>query len=139
MISIAELKDIATKEKLAEDKAAEAKHVRDLAMYREKIKKVHPEFIEYIQEEILSAIKRGKTKVGIYKYKIDALYASVSEYYPYEILCYMYEPDRIANTAYEIAIKEEAEAIRKELFESGIKGIEKGSRFMGEPYLYLLF
>ena len=60
MISIAEMKELAQKELLAEKELAKVKYDLDLAMYREKLKEVKPKLMEYIEKCIYSGLKRNK-------------------------------------------------------------------------------
>ena len=139
MISISELQNIATSEKEAEDKAAEAKLLRDLATYREQLKEVHPEFIKYIQDQIIIAMKRNQKRAELYSYGVEKIFAAMKKPLHSEVLYYIADETRRAGRALDIAMKEEAEIIRKELLKAGVKGFKKGGGYLGDPTIYVLF
>lgn len=139
MISISELQDIAASEKEAEDKAAEAKRLKDLATYRERLKEAHPEFIKYIQNQIIIAMKRNQKRAELYSADVEKIFATMKTPLPYEVLYYMVNETRIVESVFDVAMKEEAEIARKELLEAGVKGFKKGGGYVGAPTIYVLF
>lgn len=139
MISISELQDIAASEKEAEDKAAEAKRLRDLATYREQLKETHSEFIKYIQDRIIIAMKRNQKKAELYSGGVEKIFATMKTPLSSEVLYYIADETRMAESASDVAMKEEAEVVRKELLEAGVKGFKKGGGYLGDPAIYILF
>ena len=57
MISIAEMKELAEKEVKAEKELAKVKFDKDLARYRDKLSKVKPKLMEYIEKCIYNRLK----------------------------------------------------------------------------------
>lgn len=139
MISIAELQDIATKEKTAEKEAAKAKYVKDLVVYRDKVKQIRSKVMEHLQDIILTAMKRDQNRAGLYRDDFKKLFATVNEYDSGEILCYIFDENRKVLTAYDKVLQEEGKIIRNELMKAGIKEIIKNNGYMGEPYIYIYF
>lgn len=141
MISIADMRNIATAEKEAEEKTKEAKFQKDLAMYRDKIKKVQPKVVEYIQQQIVNAMKNNWSQAGLRRYSMEKIFKDILRY-PSEsgmIYYFLWSPDSEAHSAIDTAFKEMALEIRKELFEAGIKEIRKGGPFAGDPSAVVIF
>jgi hypothetical protein len=80
MISIADMRNIATAEKEAEEKAKEAKFQKDLAMYRDKIRKVQPKVVEYIQQQIVNAMKNNWSQAGLRRYSMEKIFKDILRY-----------------------------------------------------------
>lgn len=141
MISIADMRNIAAIEKEAEEKAKEAKFQKDLAMYRDKIKKAQPQVVDYIQQQIVNAIKNNWSEVGLRRYGMEKIFKDILRYPSESIMFYYYlwSPDSEAYSALDTAFKEMALEIRDELFEAGIKEIRKGGPFVGDPSVVVIF
>ena len=139
MISIAELQDIADKEKTVEKEAAKVKYAKDLAIYRDRIQKIHSNIMSHIQEQILLAMKINRNYAGLYLDDFKKIFASVNKHDSGEILCYMLDENREPSSAYRKALQEEAKTIRKEFAQAGIKKIARGGQYMGDPYIRIYF
>ena len=129
MISIAEMKELAEKEKELD----KVKYEKDLAQYRDKLNKVKPKLMEYIEKCIYNGIKNN-SKIGLYTSHIENIFK-----YGDDVLYYLANPNRKDVSAYEVALRELANEVREELFNAGVKAIIKNenSCCMGEPYLFL--
>ena len=141
MISIADMRNIATAEKAVEEKAKKAKFQKDLIVYRDKIKKVQPQVVDYIQQQIINAIKNNWSQARLYKYNMEKIFKDILRY-PSEssmIYYFLWSPDAEAHGALDTAFKEMALEIRDELFEAGIKEIRKGGPFAGDPSAVVIF
>jgi hypothetical protein len=138
MISIAEMKTIAEKEREVEKQAKKVKYEKDLAMYRDRLKEVKPKLIKGLENRIYTGLKNNHNNIGLYKSAFEDLFKPINKYGT-SILVYLVKPEYEANDAYTTALKELAEEVRKELFGAGVKRIKKNSHscFAGEPYLYL--
>ena len=137
MISIAEMKTLAEKEVKAEKELAEIKFEKDLTKYRDKLSKVKPKLMEYIEKCIYNGLKYNN-KIGLYKHPVEEMFKSIDKYGD-NVLYYLADPNRKTVSAYDVASKELANEVREELFKAGVKCIVKNidSCFMGEPYLFL--
>lgn len=137
MISIAEMKELAQKEVSAEKELAKVKFDKDLTKYREKLSKVKPKLIEYIEKCIYNGIKNN-SKIGLYRCQIDDMFKPIEEYGD-SVLIYLADTTIEPYDAYTTALKELADVVRQELFDAGVVKItkNKNSCFMGEPYLFL--
>ena len=141
MISIAEMQNIATAEKEAEEKAKEAKFKKDLAMYRDKIKKAQPQIVDYIQQQIIRAMKNNWSGAELYTYNMEKIFKDIIRY-PSEsnmIYYFLWSPDSEAHNALDTAFKEVALEIRDELFGAGVKEIRKGGSSLGDPSVIVTF
>lgn len=138
MISIAEMKTLAEKERKVEKQAEEVKYEKDLAMYRDRLKEVKPKLMEGIENRIYNGLKYNHSNIGLFTSSFKELFKPINKYGT-SILVYLVKPEYEANDAYTTALKELAEEVRKELFAAGVKRIIKNSSscFAGEPYLYL--
>jgi hypothetical protein len=140
MISIADMRNIATAEKEAEEKAKEVKFQKNLAMYRDKVRKVQPQVVEYIQRQIINAMKNNRVQVGLHRYSMEKIFKDILRY-PSEsnmIYFFLWSPDSEAHTAIDTVFKEMALEIRDELFKAGIKKIQKGGPFAGDPSVIVI-
>ena len=137
MLSIKEMKELAQKEVKAEKELAEIKFEKDLTKYRDKLSKVKPKLMEYIEKCIYNGLKYNN-KIGLYKHPVEDMFKSISKYGD-NVLYYLADPNRKPVSAYEVALKELADVVRQELFDTGIVKITKNenSCYMGEPYLFL--
>lgn len=141
MISIADMRNIAAVEKEAEEKAKEAKFQKDLVTYRDKIRKVQPQVVDYIQQQIVNAIKNNWSQAGLHRYSMEKIFKDILRY-PSEssmIYYFLWSPDSEAHSALDAAFKEMALEIRDELFKAGVKDIEKGGPFAGDPSAIVIF
>lgn len=138
MISIAEMKIIAEKERKVEKQAEKVKYEKDLAKYRDKLKEAKPKLIDYIHNCIYNGIKYNHNNIGLYTSSCEEIFKPINKYGT-NILVLLAKPEYGANDAYTTALKELADVVRKELFDAGVKRIKKNSHscFAGEPYLYL--
>ena len=138
MISIAEMKILAEKERKVEKQAEEVKYEKDLAMYRDRLKEVKPKLMNGIEKRIYNGLKYNHSNIGLYTSSFEELFKPINKYGT-SILVYLAKPEYEAQDAYTTALKELANEVRKELFGAGVKRIKKNSHscFAGEPYLYL--
>ena len=138
MISIAEMKTIAEKERKVEKQAEKVKYEKDLAMYRDKLKEVKPKLMDYIERCIYNGIKYCHSNICLYTSSFEGLFKPINKYGT-NILVLLANQGYESHDAYDVALKELAEEVRKELFAAGVKRIIKNSHscFAGEPYLYL--
>ena len=138
MISIAEMKTLAEKEREVEKQAEEVKYEKDLAMYRDRLKEIKPKLMKGIEKRIYNGIKYNHNGIGLFTSSFEDIFKTINKYGT-SIIVYLVKPEYEANDAYTTALKELAEEVRKELFAAGIKKIIKNSNscFVGEPYLYL--
>ena len=137
MISIKEMKELAQKEVKAEKELAKIKFDKDLAMYRDKLSKVKPKLMDYIEKCIYNGLKYNN-KIGLYKHPVEDIFNPINKYGD-NVLYYLADPNRKTVSAYDVASKELADEIREELFKAGVVKITKNrdSCYMGEPYLFL--
>ena len=141
MISIADMRNIAAAEKEAEEKAKEAKFKKDLAMHRDKIKKVQPKVVNYIQQQIINAMKNNQSQAGLHRYRMEKIFDGILRY-PSEsnmIYHFLLHPNFEAHSALDAAFKEMAMEIRDDLFKAGVKEICKGGPFAGDPSVVVIF
>lgn len=138
MISIAEMKELAQKEVKAEKELAKIKFDKDLARYRDKLSKIKPKLMEYIEKCIYNDIKYNHSYIKLYTSSFEEMFKPINKYGT-NILVLLAKPEYEAHNAYDVALKELTEEVRKELFDAGIKRIIKNSNscFLGEPYLFL--
>ena len=138
MISIAEMKTLAEKERKVEKQAKKVQYEKDLAMYRDRLKEIKPKLMKGIEKRIYNGIKYKHNGIGLFTSSFEELFKPINKYGT-SILVYLVKPEYEANDAYTTALKELAEEVRKELFAAGIKKIIKNSNscFIGEPYIYL--
>lgn len=141
MVSIADMRNIAAVEKEAEEKAKKAKFQKDLIVYRDKIKKVQPQVVDYIQQQIINAIKNNWSQARLYVYNMEKIFKDILKYPSESSMLYyfLWNPDAEAHSALNTAFKEMALEIRNELFEAGIKEIRKGGPFAGDPSAVVIF
>lgn len=138
MISIAEMKTLAEKERKVEKQAEKLKYEKDLAMYRDRLKEIKPKLMQGIEKRIYNGLKYNHNSIGLFISSFEELFKPINKYGT-SILVYLVKPEYEANDAYTTALKELAEEVRKELFAAGVKRIVKNSNscFTGEQYLYL--
>lgn len=138
MISIAKMKTLAEKEREVEKQAEKVKYEKDLAMYRDKLKEVKPKLMDYIERCIYNGIKYCHSNICLYTSSFEELFKPINKYGT-NILVLLANQGYEAHDAYDVALKELAKEVRKELFAAGVKRIIKNSNscFAGEPYLYL--
>ena len=142
MISIEEMKNFAAAEKEVERKANEVKFQKDLAIYRDKLKTVRSKFMDYIQQQIMFAIKWNRAGAELHNTSVAEIFSDVASRrlsQSYAILWYLCDAEREAKTAYETAIKEMAESVRNELLKAGVKEIKDGGPFAGDPDAIIVF
>jgi len=138
MISIAEMKTIAEKEREVEKQAKKLQYEKDLAMYRDRLKEVKPKLMKGLEKRIYNGLKNNHSNIGLYKSSFEELFKPINKY-GRNILVFLAKPEYEEYDAYTTALKELANEVRKELFGAGVKRITKNSHscFAGEPYLYL--
>lgn len=137
MVSVAEIKKRIQNEREAEERAEKLKYEKDLPKYRDKIKEVKPKLMKCIERCIYNDIKYNISNIRLYKRPFEEMFKPINKYGT-NILVLLANPEYEAKDAYDVALKELAEEVRKELFNSGVKRIVKNSNcFVGEPYLFL--
>lgn len=137
MISIAEMKELVEKEVKAEKESAKIKYDKDLAMYRDRLKKVKPKLMEYIEKCIYNDIKYNNSVIKLYTQPFEEMFKPINKYGT-NILFYLSNNNLKPNDAYDVAIKELAEEVRQELYSAGVKRIiENSNCIVGQPYIIL--
>ena len=143
MISIENMRNIATTEKAAEEKAKSSRLQKELTMYRDKLNEKRPMLMEYIQKQIISAMKSDKGKAGLYnndaKSTFDGITCNWYRNLAKEFFRYLWAEEYKDDSALEIALKELAADVRTELLEAGIKEIRCGCPSTGGPDVILVF
>jgi hypothetical protein len=121
MLSIDKMKELAQKEMRVEKELAKVKFDKDLAKYRDKLSKVKPKLMEYIEKRIYIGIKNN-SKIGLYTRHVDDMFKPIIDYGD-NLLYYLADPALEPYDAYTTALKELADDVRQELFDAGVMAI----------------
>ena len=112
-------------------------------MYRDKLNEKRPMLMEYIQKQIISAMKSDKGKAGLYNNDAKSIFEGITcNWYrnlAKEFFRYLWAEECKDDSALEIALKELAADVRTELLEAGIKEIRRGCPSTGGPDVILVF